>query len=137
MRKIAAIAILTLCATLLSSCKKDEEAPLAYVNFTIDPNSPAYGPLNTVGGYAYLTGGYCGVVVFRTSYNEFVAYERGCPVDNSTGVEVNPDNSVIMTCPKCQSQFVYTDGTPIQGPARSPLRQYNADYSGGLLHIYN
>lgn len=137
MKKNVVTVTLILCAILLSSCKKDEEAPLAYVNFTIDPNSPAYGPLNTVGGYAYLTGGYCGIVVFRTSYTDFVAYERGCPIDNSTGVEVDPDNPVIMTCPKCQSQFVYTDGTPIQGPARSPLRQYNADYSGGLLHIYN
>ena len=58
-------------------------------------------------------------------------------IDNSTGVEVDTDNSVIMFCPKCGSQFVYTDGTPIQGPARSPLRQYNAVYSGGMLHVYN
>lgn len=130
-------AILLLACLVLCSCKKDEEAPLAYVNFSINPDSPAYSGLNTVGGYEYLTGGYCGVVVFRTSWTDFVAYERGCPIHNSTGVEVDTDNSVIMFCPKCGSQFIYTDGTPIQGPARSPLRQYNAVYSGGMLHVYN
>lgn len=130
-------AILLFACLALCSCKKDEEAPLAYVNFSINPDSPAYSGLNTVGGYEYLTGGYCGVVVFRTSWTDFVAFERGCPIDNNTGVEVDTDNSVIMFCPKCGSQFVYTDGTPIQGPARSPLRQYNAVYSGGMLHVYN
>ena len=77
------------------------------------------------------------MVVFRISWIDFVAFERGCPIHNSTGVEVDPDNSVIMECPECHSQFIYTDGTPIQGPARSPLRQYNAVYSGGMLHVYN
>ena len=122
---------------ILYACRKDDEAPLAYVNFSIDPDSPAYSDLNSVGGYVYLTGGYCGVVVFRTSWTEFVAYERGCPIDNATAVEVDPSNSVILFCPKCNSQFVYTDGTPIQGPAKSPLRQYNAVYTGGILYISN
>ncbi len=137
MKKNVLLLFVAVACLAIVSCKRDDDAPLAYVNFSIDPDSPAYGGLNTVGGYAYLTGGYCGVVVFRTSWTDFVAYERGCPNDNSTAVEVDPDNSVILFCPKCGSQFVYTDGSPIEGVAKTSLRQYNAVYSGGMLHVYN
>ena len=128
---------LLVCIVLCLSCKNDEEAPIAYVNFTIDPNSPMYSNLNTVGGYEYLVGGYRGVVVFRYSWDEFLAYERACPKDNETAVVVDSTTSVILQCPKCGTKFIYTDGTPIDGPAKSALRSYSTHYDGSTLHVYN
>ena len=128
---------LLVCIVLCLSCKNDEEAPIAYVNFTIDPNSPMYSNLNTVGGYEYLVGGYRGVVVFRYSWDEFLAYERACPKDNETAVIVDSTSSVILQCPKCGTKFIYTDGTPIEGPAKSALRSYSTHYDGSTLHVYN
>lgn len=136
-RRFSRLIILVSSLLLCLSCKNEEEAPVGYVNFTIDPNSPMYSNLNTVGGYEYLVGGYRGVVVFRYSWDEFFAYERACPKDNETAVVVDTASSVILICPKCGSKFIYTDGTPIEGPAKSPLRSYSTHYDGNVLHVYN
>ena len=136
-RRFSRLIILFSCFLLCLSCKNEEEAPVGYVNFTIDPNSPMYSNLNTVGGYEYLVGGYRGVVVFRYSWDEFFAYERACPKDNEAAVVVDTASSVILICPKCGSKFIYTDGTPVEGPAKSPLRSYSTHYDGNVLHVYN
>lgn len=87
----------------------------------------------------YFTGGYLGVVVVRTSYNSFVAFERACPEDNATQVVISEEwGSSILQCPKCGSCFIVeADGMPMDGSVTScPLYQYSTHYSGGVLSIY-
>lgn len=113
--------------------------PIGLTNFEIYPNDAYYGGLNNVGGFIYLTGGHCGVVVVRLAYDQFVAYERSCPVDNTTAVVATSEwGGQLLQCPKCHTTFVTAnDGLPLDGGATScPLYQYSTRYSGGILYVY-
>jgi nitrite reductase/ring-hydroxylating ferredoxin subunit len=125
-----------------AGCKKEEpppEIPNTYVNFTIDPNGTQYINLNVVNGWETVTGGYKGILIFRKSTNEFVAFERACPHDPQvSGAQVRVETSgVTCVCPSCASKYILTDGTPFEGPSRYPLKQYTTYYDGVLLHVTN
>ena len=136
MKKIL-LSLLVLGSMMFTGCMEENDTPMGYVNFTINPNSTFYTNLNHVGGYEYFIGGYKGVIIFRYSWTEFLAYERACPHCHEVGVEVQEQSGVILECPQCGSQFIYTDGSPIKGPAVSSLRQYSTYYDGSQLHVYN
>lgn len=66
----------------------------------------------------------------------YYAYDLACPK------EMDPTNALLVNdkleavCPKCHSRFsiVYGGGTPVQGPAQSPLLPYRVlPIDGGLL----
>jgi len=127
---------------LITGCKKEEQAidiPYVYVNFSLNPNSTEYINLNVVNGWETVTGGYQGILIFRSSINEFVAFERACPYDPLTpGAQIRVEASGITCfCPICKSRFIMTDGTPFEGPSHFPLKQYTTTYDGYLLYIYN
>jgi nitrite reductase/ring-hydroxylating ferredoxin subunit len=128
---------------LLFACSKNEsnpnEIPVVPVNFSIDPNSTVYMELNHIGGWLPLTGGYRGIIVYRSSLTEFKAYERACPYDwQQASAQVRVDTSQItISCPVCKSAFVILDGSPYHGPSPYPLKQYQTAYDGSLLYIYN
>jgi nitrite reductase/ring-hydroxylating ferredoxin subunit len=128
--------------TLSAACSKDEPAnEIPYVNFSfsLDPNNPQYDKLNAVGGWETVVGGYNGILIYRKMVNEFVAFERACPYDPlKSGAQVRVESSgTICYCPVCNSRYIMTDGTPIAGPSRYTLRQYQAVYDGSLLYISN
>lgn len=136
MKKIL-LSLLVLGSMMFAGCVEENDTPMGYVYFTINPNSTFCTNLNHVGGYEYFIGGYKGVIIFRYSWTEFLAYERACPHCHEVGVEVQEQSGVILECPQCGSQFIYTDGSPIKGPAVSSLRQYSTYYDGSQLHVYN
>jgi len=68
-----------LCLILvIGSCSKDETKqppiPEVVVNFYINPNSTEYLELNAPGGWIYVTGGYRGILIYRLSLTEFLAF---------------------------------------------------------------
>ena len=124
------------------SCKKDEAEtiPYVYVNFYIQPNSTMYNHLNVVGGWEYITGGYSGIVVYRQSQDIFLAFDRACPYDFKNGCRITVEPSfttAIDSC--CKSRFIIAmDGSPISGSlATVSLKQYQTQYDGTNLHVYN
>ncbi|MFH1320674.1 MAG: hypothetical protein ABII90_08480 [Bacteroidota bacterium] len=124
------------------SCKKDKDAdvvPNVYVNIYIYMSDPDFVDLNAVGGWVYITGGSKGIVVYRYSMEEFRAYDRHCTYQPSNGCErIEVESSgIIATDPSCGSQFVLTDGSVMTGPASILLKEYQAEFDGSLLHIYN
>lgn len=132
---------------VFSQCKKeDDPLPLAVVNIYIEPNSTLYINLNTVGGSEYITANYPsrGLIVYRISVNDFVAFERTCPhdpdaccdEDGCSRLNVEPDGIIIKdSC--CESQYLILDGSNVSGPSVKPLKQYRTSYDGKTLHIYN
>lgn len=140
MKKALPYLLLVLSTIALTSCGREQRCnvPIGMTNFTIEPNSAYYSGLNNVGGYMYLTGGHRGVVVIRTAYDQFVAYERTCPADSTSAVEVTSEWCFILECPKCHTLFaVNADGYPMDGGATAcPLYQYSTAYSGGILSVY-
>jgi len=127
---------------VLFSCKKEEQAPeipYVYVQFQLNPNSTEYINLNAVGGWETVYGGYQGILIYRFSINEFVAFERACPYDPLIkGAQIRVDESSnTCTCPVCGSKFIMTDGTPYAGPSHFSLKQYQANYDGLMLYVSN
>ena len=134
------LALLIGTSFLPSSCKKDEsQIPKVPVDIYLYASDPYFTNLNAVGGWIYLTGGSRGILVYRKSTNEFMAYDRHCPYqpqETCALVEVDVSNLICFDyC--CGSRFLITDGSVQQGPAFQPLKRYAAAWDGNLLHIYN
>ncbi|MDR1848401.1 MAG: hypothetical protein LBR17_09860 [Bacteroidales bacterium] len=108
--------ILLFSVFVMVSCN-DDFTDYGYVNFYIEPDSTTYYNLNLGSrGWEYFEGGYRGVVVFRNSWSDFMAYERSCTAEDCHGkLEVDTTNNVIIKCPKCNSQFLGYDGSPLAG----------------------
>lgn len=126
----------------VGACHKTQEhetIPNVAVDIYIDVNSTLYLQLNTVGGWVYLTGGYKGILVYRISDAEFVAYDRTCPYDPHVAesrLEMDLGNLTVLDT-VCESRFVIIDGSVIEGPATLPMKQYRTDFDGNILHIFN
>lgn len=130
---------LLLSVFMFTSCGNEHERdqiPYVYVNFEIYPNTIDYIP---IGGYAYVSGGYKGIIIYHYLADEFKAYERACPYDPlEDNSRVFVDNSgLIAVDTVCGSQFLLTDGSPIKGPANIGLKQYRTRYDGYKLQVMN
>ncbi len=134
-----------------AACDKGEQPPIdtGYVNITIYPNSTEYLQLNSVGGWVYLYANEPsrGILVYRLSVDEFLAFERtptykpdSCCVYEPTikCSRVVVDESGIIAVDTCSgSEYLMIDGSVVKGPATYPLVQYQTAYDGDALHIYN
>jgi len=135
---------LFLTAALIVSCSKknDSQAPVipyVVVNFILNPNSTQYIELNHIGGSVPVTGGYRGIIIYRKSDNEFMAYERACandPTADSAQVRIEV-SGITCYCPKCKSKYILLDGSPFEGPSQWPLKQYRTNYDGTYLYVSN
>ena len=126
--------------SVFSSCKKDKDTvPDVYTDILLYSTDPAFAPLNAITGYTYLPGGSKGVLVYRKSQNEFMAYDRHCPYNVQDGNVVTVDASgLLVEDVACSSKFLITDGTPDgTGPAINPLKYFQTSYDGTVLHIFN
>ncbi len=122
-------------------CKKDNNngVPIVAVDIYLYTNNPSFVNLNGVGGWVYISGGSRGILVYRKSSTEFMAYDRNCtyqPSQPCATVVVDATNILAKdTC--CHSKFSIYDGSVTQGPASLPLKAYNNTFDGNVLHIYN
>ena len=136
---------------ILSSCGSDDPPiEVGYVNFQIYPNSTEYIQLNSVGGWAYVTARdpSRGVIIYRRSIREFMAYERtptykpdSCCIVDGNYIEctrLKVDESITFAVDTCSgTKYLLLDGTVIEGPATYPMVQYNTQYDGDVLYVYN
>lgn len=138
----------------LLGCDKDNGSniPLAPIDITINPNSTFYQELNIVGGWVYLdeNDGVVdpsrGIIVYRMSIDEFLAYERTppyqadscCNASKTLCTKLIVDNYFPFIMDTCTlSKYSILDGSPVSGPSKSPLGRYFAEYNGQLLYIHN
>jgi hypothetical protein len=134
--------IIISCLVLLISggCKKQNQGvPLVAVDIRLYASDPTFAPLNPVGGWTYASGGYRGILIYRKTLTDFMAYDRACtynPSDENELIKVDASN-VLATDAHCGSKFLITDGTVNQGPATLPLKSYVTTFDGNLLHITN
>ncbi len=141
------ILLISVLALSLGSCKKstdnNQNIPNVPVNFTIQLSLPAYTNLNSPGGSVEIPGvGYKGIVVYRMSIDNFVAFDMACSYDPLVSEAIcHIDSSgIIMVDSHCGSKFGLTSGgSVVKGPATGPLKPYNvtADFSTNTLVVYN
>ncbi len=130
---------------ILFSCKKssiNSNFPTVTVNKYVYMNLPPYNYLQVVGNYMYIDdAGYKGLIVYHRSFDEWVAFDRGCtydPTNASALLEVITGGLTVQDA-HCGSKFNLVDGSVISNPATTPMRQYRVDYDqvNQKLYIYN
>lgn len=120
------------------SCDKEREhpVPFVHVDFHIRIGTTQYIELNHITGYAYFTGGWRGIIVYRSAETEFKAYDRSCPFhpyeDNAF---VRVDQDWLATCPECSSMFELNFGSVVDGPSKHPLREYRTFFNYPDLQV--
>ena len=150
LRGLVLAVVLSLVMT--SACNKGEDPnsdiPYAHINVVIYPNSTMYQELNVIGGwmyYPYVNAPSRGLIIYRLTLDQFMAYERTPPVNSNTCVD--PETGlhtylivddyypfVYDTCSDYSYQII--DGSPIE-PATVHLKQYYTQYDGTNLYITN
>ena len=120
---------------LFFSCKFEQsEIPNVPVNIRLNLDDPQYYELQVTGNAVYITGGVNGIIVYRRSSDEFVAYERTCPYDPDCGkVTFDEDIFFAQDTVCCNSKFsLDVDGAVVEGDSKFPLRIYSATYYENL-----
>jgi hypothetical protein len=124
------------------SCKKNQNHPVPSLPFdiTIYINLPTYNSLESVGGWAYVDGGVRGLIVYRQSYDVFVAFDRQSPANDAScefPLTTNKDNFLQLDDSCSTATFSLLDGSPNSG-SDFGLRSYQTFWGGGSsLRIYN
>lgn len=126
---------------LCFSCRRDQEQiPNVAVSIFISTSDPNFIDLNAVGGWVYVTGGVKGIIIYRKSQNEFMAFDRCCSYKPSVSCErVRVDTVSNLFCIDdcCGSRFLITDGSVQAAPASLPLKRYNTSFDGMNISVYN
>lgn len=130
---------------IIFACSKDKQTPVPYYSFdtTINLDLPSYVSLKGVSGWAYVPNlGSKGVVVYRRSISEFIAFDRQSTADGGldckTGLEVDKENFLILNDPCSNAKFSLYDGSVVSGDAKWGLRKYETQFNGSnILRIYN
>ncbi|MFN3917546.1 MAG: Rieske 2Fe-2S domain-containing protein [Flavobacteriales bacterium] len=123
-----------------SGCRKNRNLiPFVPVDVYINLNLPQYSSLNNIGGWMYLDGGSKGLLVYRRTTEEIIAYDRHCTynIENPCGAATVDSNDVTITCHCDGSQYQLYNGTVIKGPASLALHRYQVNFNGTVVHIYN
>jgi hypothetical protein len=132
------------------SCSKEEQNPNipdVYINITIDPNSTVYQEINTSGGWMYLTSNppSRGIIVYRLTQDEFLAYDRIPPNEpnrccesatNCTRLVVG-DNYPFAKDECLGTTYSLLNGSIFEGTGTWPMIRYNTTYNGQYLRIFN
>ncbi len=152
--KIEQLFIHLIIITLLISCErnKNDVIPDVYVDFTLDILD--YPPLESITGSAIVdaddmhiaerkyAGGFDGngIIIYRSSPEEFNAFDRTCPHDweiNNRSIKVNVDFTEAI-CPQCSTHYALSSfGTPTSGPGRYQLKNYKTRFEGRYLTVWN
>lgn len=147
---------------LLHGCQKYPEnpyRPLLPYQITIYPNTMQYQDLNFVSGWVYITSNVestsRGIIVYRVSNNEFLAYDRIPPnePDACTDSQGNTTRLVVdfpFVVDRCNNAYYnilngqiiirepdMVPNFPTDGTVVYPLIQYHTNYDGSKLTITN
>lgn len=138
---------------LLTNCKDDDLntnndffTPVqVYLNINL--SLPNYTLLANPQGFVYEPGGNKGIIIYHTVFNEFVAFDRTCPHnpgDSCSIVSVDSSSSFFRCgqynpnwTPCCNSKFDPATASPLEGPAKRPLKQYFVKQDGNNLIVTN
>jgi nitrite reductase/ring-hydroxylating ferredoxin subunit len=93
--------------------------------------------LKTVGNALTVVGGHAGIIIYRLSQTDFIAFDRLCPHEQDVSCRLEETNdNLVYTCECCNTPYMLLDGT---GQARNDsifpgtgkfLKEYRADFDG-------
>ena len=141
--KLYFIGIILGFSVLIPSCVEEEPKiiPDVYVDFTIYLDLPQFVALSSLNNAVKVPNeGYDenGVIVYRYTLDEYMAFDATCPqhVTISTSIDLDDGGSAgSATCPYCQTKYLLTNfGYPEKG---YPLKKYTVTLSGRNLRVTN
>ncbi|MEO1051329.1 MAG: hypothetical protein AAFX87_11940 [Bacteroidota bacterium] len=138
LRSLVLFCIITISACTNTELPQDQIPFVPFNNIEINLSNIQYISLRNNGGWVELnTGGVRGIILYRNSPSEYIAYERNCSYEpNEACATVNVDPSgLFMVDNCCGSTFNFADGNPLGGPAIFPLRRYRVILDGNFLTI--
>jgi len=108
-----------------------------FPEITVNLTYPQFQRLKSDEGYAYISGGMRGIILYRVNENSILAFDRACPHHpEASCAEVQVDMSSLFLIDRCcKSTFNFENGSPTGGPAQRPLLQYHTELSGMVLKI--
>jgi len=126
---------------VLFSCSKDDEdrIPNVYVNYQItlqEFNIKSSNGLLLVNKGANT--GVAGLIIYRKSNIEYVAFDRCSSVNPLQQCAVIPDDPNLTATDPCSgAKFSLYDGSPAKAPAKRGLKEYNVIISNFTLAVTN
>jgi len=133
--------VIILLAFVLSACSKDDEdrIPNVYVNYQITLQE--FNIKSTNGLLLVNKGvntGVAGLIIYRKSNNEYVAFDRCSSVNPLQQCAVVPDDPNLTATDPCSgAKFSLFDGSPAKAPAKRGLKEYNVIISNFTLAVTN
>lgn len=124
-------------AILFAACSKGPDptttssnVPNVAVSLSININNQPYQTLQHVGGQAYASGGNRGIILYRVSSTQILAYDRTCTYDlpDAGGIVQGQTNNTAI-CLDCGSQYYLSNGGVASGPTTIGLKQYKVSFS--------
>ena len=142
MKRLFVLSIFASTIAFLGCRRNLHPVPDIPFNININVNLPSYSGLQSIGGFAYVeNAGVKGLVIYRRSMDEFVAFDRMSTAmggDTCAPLYVDPDNLLILLDPCTESKFSLFDGSLIQGPAEWGLRGYRTIWNvANILNVQN
>jgi hypothetical protein len=124
---------------LLASCGKEKnyiaDVP---VDIKIFPSDPNYSKLTGVGGYVTIRGGVAGIILYKKSSGQIVAYDRCSSYNPESKCAVNVNDPSIKATDPCSCYLIYMeDGSSLKAPATRPLKQYLVTVTSSQITVYN
>ncbi len=108
------------------------------VEIHIPVNSPQFSQLNASGGYVLIRGGVAGIILYKKTTGQIVAYDRCSSFNPEKACAVNVNEpSITATDPCSGSLFSLEDGSSLKAPATRPLKQYLVTVTSSQITVYN
>lgn len=139
MRKV----LLLLSFFILFSCTKEVQnndiLPVVMVSETVDLNLPEFINLQVPGGFAYMSGGIKGIIIYNVNGTQFKAFERSCPhLAPASCTQMTVENGIKMVCSCDNSEFNILNGAPLTSGIAYFAREYLVtNINGSVLRITN
>jgi hypothetical protein len=131
---------------------KNDVVPNVYIDFTINLSDPEFFNLNAIGNavivtsatnnWGYSAAGYNnnGVIVYRSTMEDFYAYDGTCPHDfavNGKSIKLKIDG-IFAVCPSCGTTYALPGfGSPYSGVGKYPLKNYKTYFNGQFVHVWH
>jgi nitrite reductase/ring-hydroxylating ferredoxin subunit len=128
-------------AFVLCSCSKDDgdRIPNVYVNYQVTLQE--FNIKNTNGLLLVNKGantGVAGLIIYRKSANEYVAFDRCSSVNPQQQCAVVPDDPNLTATDPCSgAKFSLYDGSPAKAPAKRGLKEYQVIITNFTLSVTN
>ena len=146
MRKSLFILSFAGCFSVFTGCKKQDnfyDIPNVAISHHVYLSNPTNFDLQVQGGWVYRNAGYKGLIIYRRymnyDNNDFVAYERACPLHYSSDcATMKVKDGLTIVCECDGKEYSLFDGSPYSDNPSPSVKFYRTTYDGNItIHVSN